>query len=106
MRITGVVLIPAGTPAFGRAVVRVRLLDVSLADAPAVTKAEYSREIFRGDTGEQRVPFHLDVHGVREELNVAAHVDLHRENRVRPGDLVSTTAVPPSPGMVVPVEVV
>lgn len=106
MRITGVVLIPAGTPAFGRAVLRVRLLDVTLADAPAVTEAEHGLEISRDDTGEQRVPFHLDVPDVGGKRNVAAHVDLHGEGQVRPGDLVSTRAVPPAPGMVVPVEVV
>ncbi|ONI91858.1 hypothetical protein ALI22I_07260 [Saccharothrix sp. ALI-22-I] len=104
MRITGVVAIPAGTPAFGRAVLRVRLYDVSLADAPAVTKAEYSGEVLRDDTGEQHLPFHLDVPDVGGTLNVAAHVDLRGENRVHTGDLISTTALPPSPHMVVPVE--
>lgn len=104
MRIAGVVVVPAGTPAFGRAVLRVRLDDVSLADAPAITRAEYSGEVFRDDTGEQHLPFHLDVPDVGGTLNVAAHVDLRGGNRVHRGDLVTTTAVPPSPHMVVSVE--
>jgi hypothetical protein len=104
VHITGVVVIPAGTPAFGRAVLRVRLLDVSLADAPAVTRAEHTGEFSRGDTGEQRVPFRLDVPGDEGTLNVAAHVDVHGEDRVRHGDLVSTAAIAPSPHLVVPVE--
>ena len=104
MHITGVVLIPAGTPAFGRAVLRVRLLDVTLADAPAVTRAEHTGEFSRDDTGEQRVPFRLAIPSGEGTLNVAAHVDVHGEGRVCHGDLVSTTAVSPSPHLVVPVE--
>jgi hypothetical protein len=99
-----VVVIPAGTPAFGRAVLRVSLLDVTLADAPAITKAEHTREVSRSGTDEQLLPFHLDAADVGGTLNVAAHVDLHGDGDVRPGDLVSTTAVPPSPDAVVPVE--
>ncbi|MET9224252.1 hypothetical protein [Lentzea sp. NPDC003310] len=98
----GVVVIPAGTPAFGRAVLRVRLLDVTLADAPAVTTAEHVREFSRDDTAEQRLPFELDGDGG----DVAAHVDVSGDGQVRHGDLVSTAAVQPVDGVVVRVEVV
>ncbi|MFD4635779.1 hypothetical protein ACFWN2_00620 [Lentzea sp. NPDC058436] len=100
----GTVVIPAGTPAFGQAVLRVRLLDVLLADAPAVTRAEHVSEFSRDHTAEQRLPFDLD--GVGGVLSVAAHVDVSGDGHVRNGDLVSTTAVAPSDGVVVFVEVV
>ncbi|MEV6710623.1 hypothetical protein AB0M48_01155 [Lentzea sp. NPDC051208] len=70
----GTVVIPAGTPAFGRAVLRVQLLDVSLADAPAVTKAEHVREFRRDDTAEQRLPFDLGL-ADGPVLTVAADVE-------------------------------
>lgn len=95
-------MIPAGTPAFGRAVLRVRLLDVSLAGAPAVTKAEHVSEFPRDDTAEQRLPFHLEGEG--PALNVAAHVDVSGDGHVRHGDLLSTSAISPSDGVVVRVE--
>ena len=95
-------MIPAGTPAFGRAVLRVRLLVVFLADAPASTKAEHVSEFSRDDTAEQRLPFHLDGEG--QALNVAAHVDVSGDGRVLHGDLVSTTAVEPSDDVAVRVE--
>ncbi|MEU3642276.1 hypothetical protein AB0E59_02770 [Lentzea sp. NPDC034063] len=100
----GTVVIPAGTPAFGRAVLRVRLLDVFLADAPAVTKAEHVSEFSRDDTAEQRLPFQLDGDG--QALNVAAHVDVSGDGRVRHGDLVSTNAISPADDVVVRVELV
>ncbi|MGI5499937.1 hypothetical protein [Lentzea sp. CA-135723] len=96
----GTVVIPAGTPAFGRAVLRVRLLDVTLADAAAVTKASYDREFSREATGEQRVPFELDGEGG----DVAAHVDVSGDGRVSRGDLVTTRAVEAVDGATVPVE--
>ncbi|MCX2948741.1 hypothetical protein [Lentzea sp. NEAU-D7] len=99
----GTVVVPAGTPAFGRAVLRVRLLDVSLADAPAVTKAEHVSEFRRDDTAEQRLPFDLGL-ADGPVLTVAAHVDVSGDGRVRHGDLVSTRAVAPSDGVVVLVE--
>jgi uncharacterized lipoprotein YbaY len=101
----GTVVIPAGTPAFGRAVLRVRLLDVSLADAPAVTKAEHVSEFRRDDTAEQRLPFDFGL-ADGPVLNVAAHIDVSGDGRVRHGDLVSTSAVEPSDGVVVLVELV
>ncbi|SFR25878.1 hypothetical protein SAMN04488564_109119 [Lentzea waywayandensis] len=97
-------MIPAGTPAFGRAVLRVRLLDVTLADAPAITKAEHVSEFSRDDTAEQRLPFHLDWDG--QALNVAAHVDVSGDGHVRHGDLLSTHAISPADGVVVRVELV
>jgi hypothetical protein len=102
--VDGVVVIPAGTPAFGRAVLRVRLLDVTLADAPAVTEAEHVREFSRDDTAEQRLPFHLDGGG--DVLTVAAHVDVSGDGQVRHGDLVSTSAFGAVDGLAVLVELV
>ncbi|MDX3659972.1 YbaY family lipoprotein [Streptomyces sp. ID05-26A] len=99
----GVVVIPAGTPAFGRAVLRVRLLDVTLADAPAVTLAEHVGEFSRDYTAEQRVPFDFGL-ADGSMLSVAAHVDVSGDGQVRHGDLVTTSAVEPSDGVVVRVE--
>jgi uncharacterized lipoprotein YbaY len=100
MRVAGVVVLPAGTPLFRSARVHVRLLDVTLADAPAPVLAETTVAGQRRSPAEQEIPFvlHADLPADwRGDLQVAAHVDLVGDAVVRRGDLVSTVSHPVDP---------
>jgi hypothetical protein len=97
----GVVRIRAGLPTFGSATLRIRLLDVTLADAPASVLVERTTTgIVRPATGEQVIPFALQAflpdtwHG---DLTVAAHVDRVGDGVVHPGDMLSTRSHPVRP---------
>ena len=101
MRVTGVVVLPAGTAPFREATLRVRLLDVTLADAPSPVLAETTMAGQRHTgTAELAVPFVLPAElpaGWRGDLQVSAHVDLTGDGLVRRGDLVSTASHPVFP---------
>ncbi len=78
-----------------------RLLDVSLADAPSMTLAEQTvRDLRRSSPHEQSLPFTLTADlpdGWRGSLHVAAHIDLVGDGHVHHGDLLSTTSSPVPP---------
>jgi uncharacterized lipoprotein YbaY len=101
MRVVGAVVIPAGAPLFDSSTVRVKLLDVTMADAPSRVLAEVAiANQRRVTTAEQRVPFTLRVTippGWNGDLHVAAHVDLDGDAKVSHGDFISTMSYPVSP---------
>lgn len=74
------------------AVVRVRVEDVSLADAPARTVAERVVPAASATSG----PVRLTVGDIdpRARYAVRVHVDVQGSGTVTPGDLVSTAAHP------------
>jgi len=101
MRVAGAVVIPAGAPLFDSSTVRVKLLDVTMADAPSRVLAEVViANQRRVTTAEQRVPFTLHATipaGRNGDLHVTAHVDLGGDAKVSHGDFISTMSHPVSP---------
>jgi hypothetical protein len=101
MLVDGVVLIPAEVPPFRSATVRVRLLDVSLADAPSTVLAEQTvLNVGRPAQQEQAVPFTLQADlptDWRGTLVVSSHVDVVGDGAVHPGDCVTTRSYPVPP---------
>jgi uncharacterized lipoprotein YbaY len=95
--VQGEVQFPEDTPAFSDGTIRVSLLDVTRADAPARTVAEQriANVCHPGGPGEG-VSFVLRVSGVnaRARYEVRAHVDLDGDGRVSPGDYISTQSYP------------
>jgi uncharacterized lipoprotein YbaY len=79
----------------------VRLLDVTEADRPSQVVAEITLDPMRSisiapDTGELGVPFALTPEFVdpRRRYVVAAHLYLHAEGKVIPGDQITTQSYP------------
>lgn len=107
MEISGLVLVEPGHPATADAVLRVRLLDVSMLDAPSVVLAEtVVRGVAHLAGEETAVPFRLHVDGPLPrgaDLSLDAHlavppVSPETGGRVKGGDLVTTTSTPVRPG--------
>jgi uncharacterized lipoprotein YbaY len=95
--VTGAVRLPAGTPPFIGATVRVSLLDVTRADAPARLVAEQTipDASHPGGAGEGFV-FALRAPSIdtRARYVVRAHIDVDGSGRVSPGDYVTATSYP------------
>lgn len=92
MRLHGTLRLPRDHALTGRQVARVRLLDVSRADAPAVAVAETSVEL-DGSSGD--VDFDLEVPDLdaRSTYSLSAHVDVDGSGDVTEGDLLTTQHV-------------
>ena len=89
--------LPDDIPDFPNATIHVRLLDVSLADAPAVEVAETVIDgvsVKSGDT----IAVIVDVpdNRIRQDRHyvIRAHIDAGRNARVTKGDCVSTRSHP------------
>ncbi|MFI9588508.1 YbaY family lipoprotein [Streptomyces sp. NPDC052236] len=113
MRVAGTVRIPPTARNVGAATLRVRLQDVSTADAPATVLGEFQTEV-RGTVEEMAsIPFSIDA-DIPEDwqgcLDVSAHVDRVGDGAIHAGDLLSTASHPVSSrgqiGVVVEVQVV
>jgi putative lipoprotein len=100
--VQGQVQFEPDAPAFANATIRVRLEDVTLADAPARVVAE---QVIPGVSHVGRsgaaVPFSLEsTEGLdeRARYNLRVHVDIDGTGRVTPGDFVTQESYPVHPG--------
>jgi uncharacterized lipoprotein YbaY len=87
------------TQVFEGAVAIVGLDDVTLIDAPSRRIAEAVIESVNGSL--HRIPFRLEVEGSLSTLKryvLTAEVRTSREERIHPGDFLTTVAVPWTPG--------
>lgn len=82
--------------AFQRAIVRVRLENVTRLDAAATSVAEAVIPVVRKDSAARSLSFaiHGDALDPRARYGVRAHVDVDRDGRVGIGDYVSTASHP------------
>ncbi|QZY29867.1 YbaY family lipoprotein [Nocardioides coralli] len=96
MRLHGTLRMPDDHALHGHEVARVRLLDVSRADAPAVTVAETSIGLVGTALA---VDFDLDVPSLdpRATYALSAHVDTNGSGDVSVGDLLTMQHVGVSP---------
>jgi hypothetical protein len=99
VRLHGTLRLPAGGVGQEGAVARVRLLDVSRADASAVTVAE-TRVRLASDARSAEVDFELEAPALDPgaTYSLAAHVDLSSSGDVTQGDLVTTQHIDVAPG--------
>jgi uncharacterized lipoprotein YbaY len=95
--VTGEIVFPRPPPPLGAATVYVRLLDTSLADAPARILAE---EVLTG-LGDQAasggtLPFtlHGQVADPTSRLTVSVHVDLDGDGVISRGDYINRASIP------------
>lgn len=99
MRLRGTLRLPSDSALTGQEVARVRLLDVSRADASSVTVAETSVPLV-GGVDSVEVEFELDAPELDPgaSYSLAAHVDMSGSGDVTQGDLLTTRHVDVSPG--------
>ena len=94
--VRGSILFPPDLRPFRDATVRVRLEDVSRADAPATLIQEHVQENVSLETGPARLAFEL--HGSlpdpRAEYAVRVHVDLDGDGQITREDYISTSHYP------------
>lgn len=83
------------------AVLVVRLVDVSRADAASVTMAQAEIDDVHVDESGQTVDFELDAPGVepRHRYAVEAHLDATGSRTITPGDYLTMESFPVDPGL-------
>jgi uncharacterized lipoprotein YbaY len=84
---------------FDGAVAIVGLDDVTQIDAPSKRLAETAIQPIKGSV--DRIPFRLEAEGelpTRNSYVLAAEIRCSGEGRIRPGDFLTTVAVPWTPG--------
>jgi putative lipoprotein len=98
MHIAGELRFREPPPDLRNATVRVRLLDVSRADASAETVAEQTIEgpsiESDGDSGTVKFAMEAPELDVRRSYSLAAHVDLSGSGEIEPGDFLTMESVP------------
>src|SRR5262249_28815935 len=95
--LTGEIVFPRPPPSLGAATVYVRLLDASLADAPARVVAEVVLTELGGQVvAEGTLPFTLrgQVDDPTSRLTVSVHVDLDGDGAISRGDYINRASVP------------
>ena len=94
--VEGVIRLPEGAPAFTGATVRVRLLDVTRADAPSRTVAELTIPHVSHSGGAGGIAFALPAEGVDPRMHYVVHVrvDIEGNRRVSAGDFITTESHP------------
>jgi uncharacterized lipoprotein YbaY len=95
MRVFGSVLLPKDDRALRSASIRVRIEDVSRADAAAQLLGELViAAISDAEVEQGRVPFEIELDdraaSDRAALTIRAHVDVDADGKVGPGDFVTT----------------
>lgn len=92
--VRGDVVIPNDVPAGGT--VRVRVEDVSRADAASVVVAEDVTVLVRPVVAGERLPFACAIPNVDEQArySVRVHIDRDGTGAVKKGDLISTQSYP------------
>jgi putative lipoprotein len=98
VRLHGTLRLPSGSALSGHEVARVRLLDVSRADASSVTVAETSVPLM-GGAESVVVDFELDAPALdlTASYTLAAHVDMSGSGDLTQGDLLTTRHIDVSP---------
>lgn len=93
--VTGLVSLPADTPAGTAASVLVEVRDVSRADAPSVVVGAQIQTDVRLAPG-ARVPFRVDVPDLDPSASygLRVHIDRSGSGTVESGDLLSMRAIP------------
>ncbi len=97
LRVTGEVLLPAGSAVSARAVVHVHLLDTSLADAPSTVIASQVIDGIAGKIGRGealRFELHSPIQNRRASYSVSVHVDMDADGEVGPGDFINAETYP------------
>lgn len=100
--VSGAVRFDGGTPPFDGATLRVRLRDVTVADAPARTVAE---QVISGVSVHQpgaAVPYELRSASRLEPgraYTVEAHVDLNSTGQIKQGDFITMASHPVPPNL-------
>jgi putative lipoprotein len=101
MRIAGELRFPQSPPDLRDATVRVRLLDVSRADASSETVAEHTIKgplPTPGDDGASvRFDFETPELDASRSYSLAAHVDVSGSGEIEPGDYLTMESVPVEP---------
>jgi uncharacterized lipoprotein YbaY len=96
--VEGVIRLPDGAPTFAGATMRVRLLDVTRADAPSRTVAELTVPDVSHSGSPAGIPFVLPAEGVDPSAHYIVHVhidvDVDGDQRVSAGDLITTESHP------------
>ena len=94
--VDGVIRLPDGAPTFAGATVRVRLLDVTRADAPSRTVAEVTIPGVSHPGGRGDIAFARPGAGVdpRAHYIVHVHVDVDGDGGVSSGDLITMASHP------------
>jgi putative lipoprotein len=97
LRVTGEVLLAAGSAVSARAVIHVHLLDTSLADAPSTVIASQvidgiAGKIARGEA--LRFELHSPIQNRRASFSVSVHVDMDADGKVGPGDFINAQSYP------------
>jgi uncharacterized lipoprotein YbaY len=93
--VTGRVLLTPELGAFVKAVLRVRVLDVTLADAPARELAVTVQDISYDGKGTLGVPFRLSADWAPgRRVVVEAHLDRSGSGVVESGDALTTESLP------------
>ena len=92
------IVIPGDLPAFQNATVRVRVEDVSVADAPATVVAKATEAGIGREEGDEltlmipvRRPVDIDE---SKHYSVAVHIDLDGDGEVDANEFVTTVAIP------------
>ena len=96
-RVTGEISLPAGARVNAKTLARVRLLDTSLADAPAVEVAcqqigGVEEKLARRET--LRFDLTCDPVDPHASYSVQVHVDQNGDGNIKPGDFVNVENCP------------
>lgn len=95
MLVTGELLLPADAPAHRAVPVLVEVREIGPADAPSsVVASQVMEAVAIAPHG--RIAFAVEVPDIdpRRHYGLRAHVDVDKDGRVGPGDLLSTVARP------------
>ncbi|WP_367323880.1 YbaY family lipoprotein [Streptomyces sp. HUAS ZL42] len=93
--VSGRVLLTPDLGAFSKAVLRVRVLDVTLADAPSQELAATVQDISYDGKGTLAVPFHLSADWTPgRRVVVDAHLDRSGSGVVESGDALTVQSLP------------
>ncbi|MFI6010476.1 YbaY family lipoprotein [Streptomyces sp. NPDC051243] len=93
--VSGRVLLTPDLGAFDEAVLRVRVLDVTVADAPARELTATAQDISYDGQGTVSVPFRLSADwGPRQRVVVDAHLDRSGSGVVESGDALTVQSLP------------
>lgn len=96
MRIRGTITFKGAIADISGAVVFVRIVDVSLADAAACTLSEYRVSLSSRTNTSTKIPFELDVNIIdtRRSYTITAHVDLDGDGKISVGDYITMQSFP------------
>lgn len=93
--VSGRVLLTPDLGAFEQAVLRVRVLDVTVADAPSYELTATAQDISYDGEGTRAVPFELSADWTQgQQVVVDAHLDRSGSGVVESGDALTVQSLP------------